>query len=394
LTAKGYNAFQALGETEVKESSHAYEDAGIFVMRDGWQQASRYLVVDCGPQGLGRAGHGHADMLSFELWANGKQLLIDPGTFMYNGPYVWRHYFRGTYAHNTVIVDGLDQSEVNPGPFGWRSLAQPRFLSWYSSEDFDYFEGGHDGYERLPQPVKHYRKILFVKGEYWIISDLLIGEGKHTIDCLLHFPPGKVLLNKEDKSLITCDTQSNLKIVPLNRGIEAEVIEGCENPIQGWVSYEYGSKIKAPVLQYTQHDKLPVFFNTILYPFTGQNEPHIGIEEIAVYSKQGHTLNSSEVLCLKVRMNKVEDYYLYSTDFKKNNLPQPLPWQGEGEEVVEKHFLKPSIKNTRVKYFENFATDGRALYLRKLDNKITKSLIVEGTFLSYENIHIPSKIFS
>jgi len=356
LTAEGYYKFQDLKGGEIEHSSYAYKDAGIFVMRDGWQQASRYLVVDCGRQGLGKAGHGHADMLSFELWANGKKLIIDPGTFTYNGAYKWRQYFRGTSAHNTVVVDGLDQSEPKPlGRFGWNRLAYPNLDTWYTSKDFDYFAGEHDGYERLAQPVRHHRKILFIKGEYWILSDILTGEGTHQFDCLFHFPPGEVSLNREDQSLIAGDMESSIKITPLHKGIEAEVIEGSEDPIQGWVSYEYGSKIRAPVLRYTKRGELPAFLDVILYPFIGKDAPYIKVEDAGVYNKQGSVLDPLEARCLRIQINEVEDYYLFS------------------------------MRDKAVKYFEKFTTNGKMVYLRKLNGKIIKSLMIGGTFLTYKN---------
>lgn len=357
LTAVGYQKFQNLVESEIAVTSNAIKDAGVFVMRDGWHKESRYLALDCGPLGLGnKAGHGHADTLSFELWANGNKLIIDPGTYEYNGPFEWRQYFRGTSAHNTVIVDGLDQSEATNGPFGWCQLAQPQLNTWYSSNEFDFFEGEHDGYERLAHPVRHQRKILFIKGEYWILSDILTGKGKHRFECLFHFPPGQVFLDTQDKSIVKCNGQSNIKIVPLNNDIQAEVIEGCESPIQGWVSFDYGSKLKAPVLKYFQDCKTPAFFDVVLYPFIGNNEPKILVTEIDVIDDKGEIINQKEARCLKIQINEIEDYYLFSRN------------------------------NSTVKYFDQFTTDGSVSYIRKLNNKTIRSLVIEGTFCSHCNI--------
>ena len=54
-------------------------------------------------------GHSHADTLSLVLRQGQEQILIDPGTYTYVADPLWRDRFRGTAAHNTVRIDGLDQ---------------------------------------------------------------------------------------------------------------------------------------------------------------------------------------------------------------------------------------------------------------------------------------------
>ena len=78
---------------------------------------------------LSIAAHGHADALSFTLSVGGNEILIDPGTFAYHTQKRWREYFRGTSAHNTLRVDGADQS-VPGGNFLWTQHSQTRVLSF------------------------------------------------------------------------------------------------------------------------------------------------------------------------------------------------------------------------------------------------------------------------
>ena len=87
---------------------------GYFVQRSGWGdgggsfEGERFLAFDCGP--LGDGGHGHYDALSIEV-ASGRPLVVDPGRYTYcdDSPH-WRRWFKSTAAHNTVTVDGLDQT--------------------------------------------------------------------------------------------------------------------------------------------------------------------------------------------------------------------------------------------------------------------------------------------
>jgi hypothetical protein len=83
-----------------------------------WPQhtQAQHLVLDCGP--LGEGNHGHFDCLSFELAAHGRSLVVDPGRYTYSeaGEVNWRVHFRSTAAHNTVCVDGRNQTRYAPKP--------------------------------------------------------------------------------------------------------------------------------------------------------------------------------------------------------------------------------------------------------------------------------------
>ena len=69
------------------------------------------VIIDCGefaPSYM--SGHAHCDCLSFELFYDAKPLIVNSGTYQYQGKY--RKYFRSTAAHNTVMINGHEQSEL------------------------------------------------------------------------------------------------------------------------------------------------------------------------------------------------------------------------------------------------------------------------------------------
>ena len=114
------------------------------------------MVIDAGPQGIGRCGHGHADALSLRLTMNGSRWLVDSGSGVYiSADPADRNAFRGTAAHNTLRVDGMDQA-VADEPFSWTDIPTTRgeLDNW---KTFTYFRGSHNGYERLADPVTHRR---------------------------------------------------------------------------------------------------------------------------------------------------------------------------------------------------------------------------------------------
>src|SRR5256885_3389736 len=108
----------------------AFPDGGYYILGCDFETPEEIrLVADAGPLGYRSiAAHGHADALAFTLSLGGLEFLIDPGTYAYHGGGEWRAYFRGTAAHNTLRIDGVDQSQAG----GVRALPgvapRPRLL--------------------------------------------------------------------------------------------------------------------------------------------------------------------------------------------------------------------------------------------------------------------------
>ena len=83
-------------------------ESGIY----GLSCSQDMILMDCGDVGPRyQPGHTHADFLSYELMLSGSRVVVDSGVCEYE-PGPRRHALRQTHAHNTVSVNGLDQSEV------------------------------------------------------------------------------------------------------------------------------------------------------------------------------------------------------------------------------------------------------------------------------------------
>ena len=90
---------------------------GYGVIRD--RASASHLVFDCGPLGPDcQPGHGHCDVLSYELSLHGRRVVVDTGVSTYERNAV-RRYERSTAAHNTIRIDGEDQAEVSGQAFAW-----------------------------------------------------------------------------------------------------------------------------------------------------------------------------------------------------------------------------------------------------------------------------------
>jgi hypothetical protein len=211
----------------------SFPAGGYFVQRSGWGTQDRFLIFDCGP--LGEGGHGHYDVLSFEAAAGGRPLLVDPGRFTYaetDAPN-WRHWFKGTQAHNTVCVDGLDQTPYRRRrPKG--AVAEGRFLERSSAPGLDVLlgEARSPCYEAI-----HTRRIVFVGDEYWLVEDRLDGARPHRYDLRFHLAPEASGMTELAGRAVRAPG-----VALVFAGSHAPRLEG------GWYSPEYGVKVPAPVV--------------------------------------------------------------------------------------------------------------------------------------------------
>jgi hypothetical protein len=233
----------AAAQYEALEAEHtrlplrqSFPEGGFFVLGTDFDTPREIrAVVDAGPLGYTAiAAHGHADALSFTLSIGGREFLIDPGTYAYHTHERWREYFRGTAAHNTVRIDGLDQSEQG-GNFMWMKHARAGCGLWLSSADKDSFEGWHDGYRRLEDPVKHRRLIeLDKRARRLVIEDALDMAEEHDVELLFHCAEQCEVRAVEGGYAVARDGISLRLALPANGS--AELHRASLAPIFGWVS--------------------------------------------------------------------------------------------------------------------------------------------------------------
>jgi len=250
------------GELGIKPAGTcpSFADGGYYIQRSGWGDGEtnfgdqRYLIFDCGP--LGDGGHGHYDLLSIEIAAHGRPLIVDPGRFTYaDENSQWRHRFKGTAAHNTVCVDDLDQVPYRSGkPKG--ALAQGRLIERLTAPGFDMLCG------EVRSPVYdaiHTRRIFFIAGEYWLIVDSLRGLVPHKFDLRFHLTAAAW----NHCTRIHSSSNTGIRTPEL-----ALLFEPEREPVlsKGWVSKYYGIKEVAPVISVVAEGCASADFYTLVAP--------------------------------------------------------------------------------------------------------------------------------
>jgi hypothetical protein len=232
--------------------------SGLYVMAGG--TPPRALVIDAGPHGSGRGGHGHADALSLQVIVDGRHLLTDPGTFAYPWEKPERDRFRSTAAHNTLEVDGVSQAEPS-GPFSWRELPRTRVERWITGECLDFFSASHDGYRRLAKPVTHRRVIVAWKSGVTLVRDVAEGAGEHALALFWHIGPEFRFAEQRAGECRFCGpADAALSITGVQDAAWAAGVSDGE-----W-SPAYGASEPAPVLQYEAKLALPAEFAVVLAP--------------------------------------------------------------------------------------------------------------------------------
>lgn len=195
-----------------------------------------------------------ADMLHLDIWRRGENIALDAGTYYYYADPPWNNAFVSTMVHNTVTIDA--ENQMGRGPrFLWLNWlrSRVRHVQKSSKQMLEYFEGEHDGYRRLEEPMTHRRAVVRCGEDIWIILDDLLGTGNHNFR--LHWLLSDLPFAVDDKKrCVLLDTRSGRFGVslhlphPVNQeSIAFDVVRGSEASVpRGWHSPYYG--IRQPAI--------------------------------------------------------------------------------------------------------------------------------------------------
>ena len=262
----GEHAVEKLGQPNAARGlasgggSCALADGGLYVLSAS-EPLRQTMMIDAGPQGVGRCGHGHADALSMRLTMGGARWLVDAGSGVYiSDDPADRNSFRGTAAHNTLRVDGADQA-VAGEPFSWTDIPTARVDNWAVGKSFTYFAGSHNGYTRLADPVTHRRSVLCVEGGIWMVRDVALGKAEHDLELNWHFASDVSVEEWGAGEFVA--TRSSATSAALRMLLPADT--AWKTSIAGGlISPAYGRYEAAQVVRSEARAKLPAEISTIL----------------------------------------------------------------------------------------------------------------------------------
>lgn len=277
-------------DSEHKVCSHALPYSGYYVMRDNWESDAQYLCFDNAP--LGKLAH--EDKLSFVLFAHGRQLIT------HNLEDIGDEAHRTSKSFNNILIDGKGQirvqsseSEIIPDPDA----------CWIETTTYDFVEGWYKA-----EKYHHKRSIFYVKGEYYILHDTVLGNGVHSVEQVLNLNTSHIMQNGHQ--VWTQETgQSNIFIGAANVNDLAIHLDG-------------------KVLTFSTQRELPTVLNVVLFTMKGDVAEIPTVQSLSVNS-------DTDVLAtgFTVKSNGITDTFLISDDgyaeMSTSDAKQKIEFKGE-----------------------------------------------------------------
>lgn len=248
----------APNELRVARASTVFPDGGYYTFKGprSWAMIRSHTYRD---------RPAHSDMLHFDLWYEGVNVLCDGGTFAYYCPQPWQHWNRSTRAHNTVEVDGLDQ--MVPGPnFLWlRWSAGTASFRTAEKRRVDYFIGVDKSYRRSEVRAAHVREVWRLDDTY-VVRDNVQPDVLRPRDVALRWRLGvEAVRTGEAWRFRAGNGEYELRLI-LPNGVAAREATGESSPAPaGWRSRYYGERSPATTIEATGRLTEPEFL-TIIRP--------------------------------------------------------------------------------------------------------------------------------
>jgi heparan-sulfate lyase len=239
-------------------TAFALPESGIYSMRSGWNRDAICLVLKCGPDG---GGHCQPDNGTFELYAGGRNLMPDAGSYIYSGDPENRAWFRQTKIHQTLTLNG--------GNTGYA----PKLLDWSVSDTLDILVVENAGYEDLT----HQRAVFFVDKSYFIIVDDAYGKATGEVDLHFQLAPGTAIFDSGQKTVRT-GFREGWNVLVQSSDQQGLALE----EEKGQVSFLYTKKQPRPAFKYRiqkESEGEHIRFITLVAPYAGAT-PNIEMKRV------------------------------------------------------------------------------------------------------------------
>lgn len=262
LGKRAFNEYKNIEAIEPDKKSTFLHDSGYVILKD----SNISGVIDVGKLGyLSIAAHGHADALSFCLNYKNTDFFIDPGTYAYHTKKEWRDYFRGTSAHNTLVINDLNQSEIG-GNFMWHKKADVDIHGVRLTDDYDYINASHDGYIKQSIAARHARELFFKKGRFIIIVDRVRNYDNQQHNYALNWHLAETCDAAIANEMVSIENNSHKLYMKYFCEQEpcVDILNGSLSPISGWISNKFDTKMPTNTIRVQATSDKDIKFITLI----------------------------------------------------------------------------------------------------------------------------------
>lgn len=256
-------------EYEHRELSDAMPYTGYYVMRGGSEGKAQYLFFDGGPAGK----MGSNEKLNFSLYANGQQLITH------------KNYHSNSSTDKTIILIDAKRQPSEP------EIVPDPDTRWITTTAFDFVEAWYKTTD-----YQHKRSIFYIKGAYFILHDLILGDGEHQIEQIFHLDTSLLqdtrphIVAAKGQTITQNPAQSNLCICSVDPTNVTILMNGSR-------------------LTYQTQCQLPANMNVVLFPLETEADKHPLVKTLTVETDADVFANGFTVIS-----DYGTDVYLISDD--------------------------------------------------------------------------------
>ncbi len=237
------------------QTSYAFKEAGMYVMRDAWGPEGIHLGLHCSEHAI--SGHDQPDNGTFELCAYGRWLMPDSGFYTYGHDPDGRAWHRRTRVHQTMTLDSADSADMGS------------HLLWHSDDGGETLVVENRSYVRLT----HRRSVWFVERKFFVILDEAIGDAEGQLDLHYQFAPGEVTMDASG-----CRAHTHFD--------DANVLVTCEGTKlveeEGWFGWAYGHRTQRKACRFELSSEAPAFAVSCVVPYRGRDVPDVRVSSVDV----------------------------------------------------------------------------------------------------------------
>ncbi len=249
----------------------AYEQAGWIFAIDSLQNLRISAQSD-----FYSFSHYHRDETSLVISARKHELIIDPGLHSYSPGPVY-NYYRSAEAHNVLVAEGIEDV---PDPKLTGLAGITRYFSHENGgKSVSAVEMTHPHYRKHGMEV--YRQLIFPGGHEIVVRDMVKSRKKRIYKQLYHLWPGAKITG-DGKNLVVSWEHHPYTLIISGNYQSYQIVEGRQEPLQGWYFPAFNKMEPAPVLELIRKDNHCLFTTRISVRIPGVAEIPLSKSEKSV----------------------------------------------------------------------------------------------------------------